>query len=167
MKKLTFLHATAIFNEQTLVLVEMSDEPQSLEQTVPNNTSYSPISSISTAICDTPIATCDPPEATCDPPELQELYDTPEPILVQPTTPEPIPVHPTKKILSAKQLLALERGRKKLAEKRRLLKETVRNQLKNGIPETIHEESDEEDTYNQETHIVRYGIMNWVSCTIV
>jgi len=131
------------------------------------------------ARCDNPIATCDPPEATCDPPEA--TCDPPEATCESPVSPvvpcistPAVPVtvnkkehsipHP-KKPLTIKQLAALERGRQKLAEKRRLLRETVRLQQQAAIPETIPEEKYETEEY--QTPIVRYGVLNWVTCTIV
>jgi len=163
-KKLTLYPTTNQSNEQTPVLLEMSNEPQYLEQTIPTNSCASPIASTPSAICDPPIAICDPPEAICDPPELQELFDPPRSDSTQ----------SAKKVLSAKQLTALEHGRKKLAEKRRLIKETLRTKQQRTIPETIPEtesEDSEEDSKEERDYydpkIVRYGFMNWVTCTIV
>ena len=131
------------------------------------------------ARCDNPIATCDPPEATCDPPEA--ISDPPEATCDPPVSPVvpciPTPAVPAKinrkehsiphpkKPLTSKQLAALERGRQKLAEKRRLLKETIRLQQEAAILETIPEDDYETEEYQMP--IVRYGVLNWISCTIV
>jgi hypothetical protein len=99
------------------------------------------------ATCDPLIATCDPPIATCDPPDPPEIpYDssntssnTSSPketnVLIQ----KDVKSKKEKKPLTDKQKLALERGRQRLAEKRRLEKEVAKERRLKSIEEDTEE----------------------------
>jgi len=88
------------------------------------------------------------PSPTMDSPDLPDLPELEE--LRLPEITKTLDSKVPKKRSTSKQLAALERGRAKLAEKRRLHKETLAKKQMNSIQEISEEDSDT-DQYDSDT----------------